>query len=148
MERIQTYFRERSEQVFAIAIMWSAIGVTYFSPYKLIFLNVYFLVILVATYYLETRKAVLGSVFAVLLVIVYVYRFPSYFILDFTPLDLWMVVLAWSSLLILTGAVVGKLTSRLKGKVRRLEKTICDLEDQLRELKQTVSHHFQTALTL
>ena len=130
MERVQIYFRERSEQVFALAIMWSVVGVIYFLPYKLVFLNVYFLVILVATYYLETRKAVLGSVFAVLLVIVYVYHFPSYFILDFTPLDLWMVVLAWSSILILTGAVVGKLTSQLKGKVRRLEKINRDLEDQ------------------
>ncbi len=135
MERVRTYFQENSEQVFAIAITWSAVGITYFLPYKLAFLNVYFLVILVATYYLETRKAVLGSVFAVLLVIVYVYRFPSYFILDFTPLDLWMVVLAWSSLLILTGAVVGKLTSQLKGKVRRLEKTNRDLEDQLHKLE-------------
>jgi len=136
MGRLQTYFQERSEQVLALAIMWSVVGVIYFLPYKLIFINVYFLVILVATYYLETRKAVLGSVFAVLLVIVYVYRFPSYFILDFTPLDLWMVVLVWSSMLILTGAVVGKLTSQLKGKVRRLEKNNRDLEDQLHKLKQ------------
>ena len=127
MSRIPTYFRENSEQVFAIAIMWSAIGVTYFLPYKLVFLNIFFLVILAATYYLETRKAVLGGVFAVLLVIVYVYHFPSYFILDSTLLDLWMVVLAWSSILILTGAVVGKLTSQLKRKVRRLEKAIREL---------------------
>jgi len=122
MERIQTYFREKSEQVLAIAIMSTAIGVTYFLPYKLTFLNIYFLVILVATYYLETRKAILGGVFAVLLVIAYVYHFPSFFILDFTPLHLWMVVLAWSSILILTGAVVGKLTSQLKRHVKRIEK--------------------------
>ena len=122
MERIQTYFRENSEQVHALAIMWCVVGVTFFLPYKLTFLNVFFPVILVATYYLETRKAILGSVFAVLLVIVYVYYFPSYFILDSTPLDLWMVVLAWSSILILTGAVVGKLTSQLKHYVKRLEK--------------------------
>jgi len=124
MERIQTYFRKNSEQVFALAIMWSVVGVSYFLPYKLAFLNVVFLVILVATYYLKLRTAILGGVFAVLLVMVYVYHFPSYFILDFTPLDLWMVVLAWSSILILTGAIVGKLTSRLKRHVRRLEKAI------------------------
>ncbi len=135
MERIQTYFRKNSEQVFALAIMWSVVGVTYFLPYKLVFLNVYFLVILVATYYLETKKAVLGSVFAVLLVLVYVYHFPSYFILDSTPLDLWMVVLAWSSILILTGAVVGKLTSQLKRRVKRLEKANRDLQNQLVTLR-------------
>ncbi len=136
MERVQTYLRENAEQVFALAIMWSVVGVTYFLPYKLAFLNVCFLVILVATYYLKTREATLGGVFAVILVIVYVYHFPSYFILDSTPLDLWMVVLAWSSILILTGAVVGKLTSQLKRKVRRLEKTNRDLEDQLHKLEQ------------
>ena len=114
MERIQTYFRENSEQVFALAIMWSVVGITYFLPYKLAFLNVFFLVILVATYYLKTREATLGGVFAVLLVIAYVYQFPSYFIQELTELDLWMTVLAWSSILILTGAVVGKLTSNLR----------------------------------
>ncbi len=45
MERVQIYFRENSEQVFALAIMWSVVGVIYFLPYKLTFLNVYFLVI-------------------------------------------------------------------------------------------------------
>jgi len=38
MERIQTYFRKNSEQVFALAIMWSVVGVIYFLPYKLTFL--------------------------------------------------------------------------------------------------------------
>ena len=122
MERIQTYLKEHSEQILALAIMSSAIGVTYLLPYKLAFLNVFFLIILVATYYLKVRTAILGGVFAVLLVIVYVYHFPSYFILDSTPLDLWMVVLAWSSIFILTGAVVGKLTSQLKRHVKRIEK--------------------------
>ncbi len=135
MERIQTYFQERSEQVLALAIMWSVVGVSYFLPYKLAFLNVVFLVILVATYYLKLRTAILGGVFAVLLVMVYVYHFPSYFILDFTSLDLWMVVLAWSSILILTGAIVGKLTSRLKRHVRRLEKANRDLQNQLATLR-------------
>ena len=136
MERIQTYLKENSEQILALAIMWSAIGVTYLLPYKLAFLNVFFLIILVATYYLKVRTAILGGVFAVLLVMVYVYHFPSYFILKSTPLNLWMVVLTWSSILILTGAVVGKLTSQLKRKVRRLEKTNRDLEDQLHKLEQ------------
>ena len=95
--------------------------------------------ILVATYYLETRKAVLGGVFAVLLVIAYVYHFPSYFIQELTGLDLWMVVLTWSSIFILTGAVVGKLTSQLKGKVRRLEQVNRDLEDQLHKVEQTAT---------
>ncbi len=136
MERTQTYFRRNAEAVFALAIMWTAIGVTYFLPFKIAFLNVFFLIILVATYYLKTREATLGGVFAVLLVIAYVYQFPSYFIQELTELDLWMTVPAWSSILILTGAVVGKLTSRLKRKVRRLEKTNRDLEDQLHKLEQ------------
>ena len=136
MNRIQTYLQENSEQVFALAIMWSVVGVSYFLPYKLAFLNVYFLVVLLATYYLEVKKAVLGSVLAALLVVIHVYSFPSYFIQELTELDLWMTVLAWSSILILTGAIVGMLTSQLKGKVRRLEQINRDLEDQLHKVEQ------------
>ena len=139
MERVQTYFRENSEQVFALAIMWTMVSINHFFPYKLVFLNSYFLVVLLATYYLEVKKAVLGSVLAALLVVIHVYSFPSYFILELTELDLWMTVLAWSSMLVLTGAIVGKLTSKLKRQVKRLEKANRELENQMLRAEEWAS---------
>jgi len=63
------------------------------------------------------------------MVIVYVYFFPTAFMPAFTQLDLWMNILAWSSFLILTGAVVGGLTARLRTEI----KTLKELNQSLQE---------------
>ena len=47
----------------------------------------------------------------------------------FSHLDLWMNILAWSSFLILTGAVVGQLTTRLKTEVEQVRALNRNLED-------------------
>ncbi len=43
-----------------------------------------------------------GGVLATLLVVIYVYYYPSSFMAASTGRDLWLNILAWSSLLILT----------------------------------------------
>ena len=47
-----------------------------------------------ASYYLELRSALLGGVLCTLLVIVYVYVYPTAFMPAFTQLDLWMNIMA------------------------------------------------------
>jgi len=56
----------------------------------------------------------MGAVLTTLIVVTYVYYSPDTFMPTFTGLDLWMNVLTWSSFLILTGALVGRLIQRLK----------------------------------
>ena len=139
MKAINHYLDQKSEQVFALLILVSVVCINYFVPYKLIFLNFYFIVILFGIYYLESRKALLGVVLSALLVVLHVYYFSNSFKPAFTDLDLWMNILAWCSFLILTGAVVGKLTRRLKIKVERLEKMNHDLEAHVQEVEASVT---------
>jgi len=136
MGNVKTYFSKSSEQVFALTLLLTIVGINYFVPYKLVFLNFYFLIIVLGTYYLETKKAVLGGVLVALLVIIHVYYYPSYFTLSFTDLELWMTVLAWCSFLILTGAVVGKLTSTLRIEVEQLKEAILVLHNQLQRAEE------------
>ncbi len=84
------------------------------------------------------RKAVLGGVLSALLVIIHVFYFPSSFKPAFTDLDLWMNILAWCSFLILSGAVVGKLTNRLKTNMERVKEANRDLEAQNEKLEKWV----------
>ena len=138
MTAIKHYLDKNSEQLFALLILVSVVCVNYFIPYKLIFLNFYFIVILLGTYYLELRKAVLGGVLSALLVIIHVFYFPSSFKPTFTDLDLWMNILAWCSFLILSGAVVGTLTDRLKTNMDRLKEANGDLEAHNEKLEESV----------
>jgi len=135
MENVKIYFGKNSEQVFALTLLLTILGINYFVPYKLVFLSFYFLVIVLGTYFLETQKAVLGGVLAALLVIIHVYYYSSYFTLSFTDLELWMTVLAWCSFLILTGAVVRRLTSN-QIEVEQLKEANLALQDQLQRAEE------------
>ena len=130
MEALKRYAEQNFEQVFVLLILTSIVVINYLIPFKLVFLNLYFIVILLGTYYLELRKAVLGGVLCTLLVIIHVYYFPGLFMPAFTKLDLWMSILAWSGFLILTGSVVGQLISRLKTEVEQLKERLSGLEAQ------------------
>jgi integral membrane sensor domain MASE1 len=139
MSTLKDYFIGHSEQVFALLILISVAAINYLITYKLVFLNFFFIVILLGAYYLEAHKALLGGVLTTLLVIVYVYYFPTSFMSALTERDLWMNILAWSSFLILTGAVVGQLINRLKTEVQQLKKLKKDLEAENAKLEKWVA---------
>ena len=134
-----SYLLKNSEQVFALVILILAPVIDYLIPYKLVFLNSYFIIILLGTYYLETRTALMGGILSSLLITVYVYYFPEHFLEELSALDLWMNLLAWSSLLILTGAVVGRLVHRLKTRLGQLSRKVQVLEMENAYLDQRVT---------
>ncbi len=139
METLKNYFLKHSEASFALLIITSMVTITYLIPFKLVFLNFFFIVILLGAYYLEAHKAILGGVLTTLLVVIYVYYFPNSFMAAATESDLWMNVLAWSSILILTGAVVGQLIHRLKTEVQELKKLKRDMQAENEKLEEWVA---------
>ncbi len=139
MGTIGNYFLKHSEQLFALAILLSVPTITYLIPYKLVFLNFFFIVILIGVYYLEAHKALMGGVLTTLLVVIYVYYFPSSFMPAFTETDLWMNILAWSSFLILTGALAGRQAHRMRTETEELKKLKRDLEANNGKLEMWVT---------
>ncbi|MDA2933155.1 HD domain-containing protein [Acidobacteria bacterium AH-259-D05] len=129
MEALKQYLLKHFEQLFVLMILVSVAGINYLIPYKLAFLNFYFIPILLGAYYLGVRRALLGGVLCTLIVIIYAYLFPESFMPAFTQLDLWMNIMTWASFLILTGAVVGQLTAQLKTEVEQVR----DLNEDLKE---------------
>ena len=139
MGALRNYFLKHSEQLFALAILLCVPTITYLIPYKLVFLNFFFIIILLGAYYLEAHRALMGGVLTTLLVVIYVYYFPSSFMPTFSETDLWMNILAWSSFLILTGAVVGQLIHRLKIEGQQLKKLKRDMQAENEMLEEWVA---------
>jgi len=139
MGALRKYFLKHSEQLFALAILLCVPTITYLIPYKLVFLNFFFIVILIGVYYLEAHKALMGGVLTTLLVVIYVYYFPSSFMPAFTETDLWMNILAWSSFLILTGALAGRQAHRMRMETEELKKLKRDLEANNEKLEMWVT---------
>ena len=140
MKSLKNYLIKNSEQMLALVILVSVPAITYLVPYKLVFLNFFFLVILFSVYFVEAHKALMGGVLTTLLVVIFVYYFPSAFLPTFSELDLWMNILAWSSFLILTGGAVGKLADRLKMEIQVLKGRKRDLETQVEQLEAELAH--------
>ncbi len=140
MKNLKNYLFKNSEQMLALVILVSVPAITYLVPYKLVFLNFFFIVILFSVYFVEAHKALMGGVLTTLLVVIFVYYFPSSFVPTFTELDLWMNILAWSSFLILTGGAVGKLADRLKMEIKMLKGRKRDLETQIEQLEVKLAH--------
>ena len=140
MKNLKNYLIKNSEQMLALVILVSVPAITYLVPYKLVFLNFFFIVILFSVYFVEAHKALMGGVLTTLLVVIFVYYFPSSFVPTFTELDLWMNILAWSSFLILTGGAVGKLADRLKMEIKMLKGRKRDLETQIEQLEVKLAH--------
>ncbi len=139
MRNLKNYLIKNSEQMLALVILVGVPVIAHLAPYKLVFLNFFFIVILFSVYFVEAHKALMGGVLTTLLVAIFVYYFPSSFVPSFTELDLWMNILAWSSFLILTGGVVGKLADRLKLEIKVLKVRKRDLEDQIDDMEEQLA---------
>jgi hypothetical protein len=111
-------------------------GINYYIPYKLAFLNFHFIPILLGAYYLGVRKALLGAFLCALIVFVYAYLFPESFRPAFTNLDLWMNIVTWASFLILTAAIVGQLTTKLKTEVEQVTGLNQDLQQSKSRIEE------------
>lgn len=139
MDALKNYLHKHSEATFALLIISSIVTITYLIPFKLVFLNLFFIVILLGAYYLEAHKAILGGVLTTLMVVIYVYYFPRSFMSATTERDLWLNILAWSSILILTGAIVGQLIHRLNTEVQQLKKLQRDMQAENEKLEKWVA---------
>ena len=136
MEAIKEYLLKNFEQLFVLMILVSVAGINYFIPYKLAFLNIYFIPISLGAYYLGVRRALLGGILCALIVFVYAYLFPESFRPAFNNLDLWMNIVTWASFLILTAAIVGQLTTKLKTEVEQVNELNRDLSESKERIEQ------------
>ena len=144
MDALKRYFTENFEQVFVLLILVSVAVINYFVPYKLAFLNFYFIPILLAANYLGYRQSIYGALFCVALVAIYVTLSPQSFIISNSLLDIAMNVIVWGSFLILTGAMVGSLQKRLRSETTQkmtLKEELTESKVVMGELSQQLQEH-------
>ena len=79
MRNLKNYLIKNAEQMLALVILVGVPVIAHFVPYKLVFLNFFFVVILFSVYFVEAHKALMGGVLTTLLVSIFVYYFPQFF---------------------------------------------------------------------
>jgi len=111
--RMRNYLARNLEPLFILVILLTVLGVFYFFPYKIAFLNFFYLPVLSAAYFIGKRKAILGAVLCFLLVGLFAVLYPSWFAITGTTLNVALGVCTWGGFLIVTSATVGSLQERL-----------------------------------
>ena len=134
MKRLKDFILHNFEQVFIVVILATVFFLNYFISYKLAFLNFYFLPVILAGYYMGTRRSVMGAGLCIVLVIAYVLIYPDLFILPGAMFDIYLHIVLWGGFLILAGAVVGKQHEKLNLEIEEtqdLNETLLDKQKQL-----------------
>ena len=101
------------EFLFILLFALIVVVVFYFLPYKIAFLNLFFLPVLSAAYFLGRRQAVMGAVLCLLSGVLFAYYRPGWFAVAGTHLDAFLVLGTWGGFLILTSAAIGSLQENL-----------------------------------
>ncbi|MDD5029614.1 MAG: adenylate/guanylate cyclase domain-containing protein [Rhodoferax sp.] len=137
MEKFKRYLSQYFEHVFVLLILLATSIINYYIPYKIAFLNFYFLPIILGAYYLGQKRAMLGAVFSALLVLGYMLLTPSAFLAANSTDQVFLHLSIWSGFLILAGAVVGKLQENLKLEVANARKLNTQLAQSQQELNDS-----------
>ncbi|MFZ0964488.1 MAG: HD domain-containing phosphohydrolase [Terriglobia bacterium] len=124
--------------IFVVAIL--VVAVFYFLPYKIAFLNLFYLPVMSAAYFLGRRKAVMSAVLCFLSGVLFAYYRPDWFSIGGTRLDAFLALGTWGGFLILASASVGALQERLQRGFAETRQ-LCDELERSRgaqELKERV----------
>src|SRR5438093_469553 len=140
LEGRKPFLLKNFERLFVLLTLVATVLMNSFVPQKIAFLNFFFLPIILAGYYLDQTKAVLGAVFSFLVMLVYVYLRPEAFLepvgyLAGKPVfDLELQAFIWGSFLSLAGAVVGELHEKLAREFENTRRQNEVLQKQQNEL--------------
>ncbi len=124
MEQFKEFIVKHFEKIIVIAILLVTCVINYFIVYKIAFLQLYYLPILITGYILGRRMAVLFAILSILFVSLFVVFYPKFY---FSPIPAeWMQVntffnlAIWAAFIILTASIVGKLYEEKEKRVRDL----------------------------
>jgi class 3 adenylate cyclase len=111
--RARNFFARHLELVFVVLVGGMVVTVFYYFPYKIAFLNFFYLPVLAAAYFMGRRKAVMGATLCILLMVFLAYLHPDWFTVVGTRLNTLLLLATWGGFLILASAGVGSLQERL-----------------------------------
>ncbi len=134
MEKFKAYVIENFEAFFVLLLLCTIVLLNLFVPFKIAFLNFYFLPVIASGYFLGLRRAVLGAFLCILIVFIYYLVFHQNLVEDFKTHSVLIYLGTWSCFLILAGAVVGKLQERLRFEIQLTKDLNRELTEQKEEL--------------
>jgi len=144
MEKFKSIAFIHFEKIVVLMILFLIMLITLFVPYKIGFLNFFYLPIILAGYFAGKKTAVLTSLFCILLIALFILISPSsFFIPGLEKTFVIISLLAWSSFLILTSAAMGYLYDERKKKIGDLKSAYVGILEILAKYLESADKYTQ-----
>ena len=131
---MKKYFLKHMQDVIILSILMAVVGVNYFIYAKIAFLDFFYLLIVLAGYYIGKRFAILGAFLTILMVWVFILvdqkqNYPSFS----EAFDANLNLTVWGGFLILAAWLIGTLSEKLRLELQDTHRLREDLQRE-REL--------------
>lgn len=134
MNTLKKYLLKHAQDTIVLSILVGAVFVNYFVYNKIAFLDFFYLLVVLAGYYIGKRFAVLGAFFAILLVWIFILTDKKeYFTTVNNDLQANLNLAVWGGFLILAAWLIGTLSEKLQSQLKHTERLREDLDHE-REL--------------
>ncbi len=111
--QLRNFIVRHLEGLFIVLVLGIVGAVFYLFPYKIAFLNFFYLPVLGAAFFLGKRQAVMGAVLCTLSGVLFAWYRPAEFAVQGTRINALLVLATWGGFLILASASIGSLQERL-----------------------------------
>lgn len=139
MQFLKNFIIDHFERVLVFLIMAGVAAIVYFIPYKLSFLNIFYIPMLLSALYLGPRAAVLGSFLTFLIVVIFAVIEPGAFINPSDNLGVWSSIISWGGFLVLTAVVLGYTNQKLREQMTEAIKVRAELTGNMALLEETTT---------
>ena len=124
----ENYAEKHWEDIVILLTLLSTAAIHYFIYSKIAFLDFFYLVIVMAGYYVGKRFAILGAFFAIIMVCIYVLVNETSYFDPAAPLDTQLDLTVWGGFLILAAWLVGTLSEKRKHELEESRRLLQELE--------------------
>ena len=133
MNSIKKYLLQHVKDAIVLSILVGAVCVNYFIYAKIAFLDFFYILIVLAGYYIGKRFAVLGAFFAILIVWVFILTDQKEYYSISSAFQANLNLTVWGGFLILAAWLIGTLSEKLRLELKHTERLREDLDHE-REL--------------
>jgi K+-sensing histidine kinase KdpD len=130
------YTEKHWEDIVILLTLLSTAAIHYFIYSKIAFLDFFYLVIVLAGYYVGKRLAILGAFFAIIMVCVFVLVSESSYFITKNSLDVQLDLTVWGGFLILAAWLVGSLSEKRKHELEESNRILQELEISYQRVNQ------------
>ena len=127
MSRITKYLIKHIQDTLVLSILAAVMFVNYFVYAKLAFLDFFYLLVVLAGYYIGKRFAILGAFFTILMVWVFILANGSQYYSVQNAIETNLNLTVWGGFLILAAWLIGTLSENLRRELQESQRLREDL---------------------